>query len=363
MTCAASHAVTQADIDAGSFYNPACVDDGEGGADQACDDVTTPGTRNPHLTITKVATETGFSAVDDVIHYTITATNDGNVTLAAVTVTDPNASGLTCTPANGSSLAPGASMSCTASHTITQADIDAGEYFNQACVDDGAGGAAQACDDVTTPGDQNPHLAITKDATEASYDSTSDTIHYTIVATNDGNTTLAAVTVTDTEAVLGTCTPANGSSLAPGASMTCAASHAVTQADIDAGTYNNTACVDDGDGGAAEACDDADVPAVQNPSLTITKVATESGYSAVDDVIHYTITATNDGNVTLHDVDVTDAQVTDLACMPTTPVADLAPGASISCTASHTITQADIDAGSFYNQACVDDGEGGAAQA
>ncbi len=28
------------------------------------------------------------------IHYTIEATNDGNTTLAAVTVTDPNASGL-----------------------------------------------------------------------------------------------------------------------------------------------------------------------------------------------------------------------------------------------------------------------------
>jgi hypothetical protein len=52
--------------------------------------------------------------------------------LAAVTVTDPNAVGLTCTPANGSSLAPGASMNCTASHTVTQADIDGGSFYNQA---------------------------------------------------------------------------------------------------------------------------------------------------------------------------------------------------------------------------------------
>jgi len=73
--------------------------------------------------------------------------------------------------------------------------------------------------------------------------------------------------------------------------------------------------------------------------------------------------ATNDGNVTLHGVTVTDAQVTDLVCSPVTPVANLAPGGSISCTASHTITQTDLNAGSFYNQACVDDGAGGAAQA
>jgi uncharacterized repeat protein (TIGR01451 family) len=151
MTCSASHTIVQADIDAGSYFNQACVDDGTGGATEACDDVTTPADQKPHLTITKDATESSYDEVGDVIHYTIKATNDGNTTLAAVTVTDPNASGLTCTPANGSSLAPGASMDCTASHTIVQADITAGHYFNEACVDDGAGGAAQACDDVTTP--------------------------------------------------------------------------------------------------------------------------------------------------------------------------------------------------------------------
>ena len=97
------------------------------------------------------------------------ATNNGNTTLAAVTVTDAQVSDLGCTPANGSSLAPGASMTCTASHTITQADIDAGSFYNQACVDDGADGAAQACDDVTTPGAKNPSLTITKVATESEF--------------------------------------------------------------------------------------------------------------------------------------------------------------------------------------------------
>src|SRR5439155_866281 len=91
----------------------------------------------------------------------------------------------------------------------------------------------------------------------------------------------------------------------------------------------------------------------QNPHLSITKVATESGFSAVGDVIHYTIVATNDGNVTLHNVDVTDSQVSNLVCVPATPVTNLAPAGTINCTASHTITQADLDAGSFYNQACV----------
>ena len=48
--------------------------------------------KNPSLTITKVATEASFDSVGDVIHYTIMATNNGNTTLAAVTVTDAQVS-------------------------------------------------------------------------------------------------------------------------------------------------------------------------------------------------------------------------------------------------------------------------------
>ena len=197
MSCTATHTVTQADLDAGHYANTACVDDGAGGAAQQCATKDVPAVQGPTLSITKVATETSFNAVGQVMHYTIVATNVGNTTLAAVTVTDPGVSGLTCTPANGSSLAPGASMSCTATHTVTQADIDAGHYANTACVDDGAGGAAQQCATKDVPAVQGPTLSITKVATETSFNAVGQTLHYTIVATNVGNTTLAAVTVTD----------------------------------------------------------------------------------------------------------------------------------------------------------------------
>ncbi len=360
ISCTASHTVTQADIDAGNYANQACVNDGDGGAAAVCADEDVPAVQSPHLAITKTATEANYDAVGDVIHYTIVATNDGNTTLTGVTVTDPKVSGLDCTPANGSDLAPGASISCTASHTVTQADIDAGNYANQACVNDGDGGAAAVCADEDVPAVQSPHLAITKTATEANYDAVGDVIHYTIVATNDGNTTLTGVTVTDPKVSGLDCTPANGSDLAPGASISCTASHTVTQADIDAGNYANQACVNDGDGGAAAVCADEDVPAVQSPHLAITKTATEANYDAVGDVIHYTIVATNDGNTTLTGVTVTDPKVSGLDCTPANG-SDLAPGASISCTASHTVTQADIDAGNYANQACVNDGDGGAA--
>ncbi|HEY0648946.1 DUF7507 domain-containing protein, partial [Phenylobacterium sp.] len=49
------------------------------------------------------------------------------------------------------------------------------------------------------------------------------------------------------------------------------------------------------------------------PSLTITKVATEDSVDAAGDIIHYTVTVENTGNVTLTGVDVDDALVANLA--------------------------------------------------
>ena len=67
------------------------------------------------------------------IDYTITITNTGNVTVSDITLAGSNIDpgSISCTtPFN---LNPGASTTCTATHTLTQADIDAGEVVNVAC--------------------------------------------------------------------------------------------------------------------------------------------------------------------------------------------------------------------------------------
>ena len=165
------------------------------------------------MSIAKVATEQSYDAVGDVIHYTITATNTGNVA-QNLTVTDPNVSNVVCTPANGSPVAPGASMTCTASHTITQADIDAGSYLNTSCVD--AAGATQACDSEDVPAGSSPALSIAKTVTGVDADTTppfsvdaaGDVIWYSILVTNTGNQTLTGVSVTDPRIANLDCDPA-----------------------------------------------------------------------------------------------------------------------------------------------------------
>ncbi|MEZ5191696.1 MAG: hypothetical protein R2734_03705 [Nocardioides sp.] len=56
-------------------------------------------------------------------------TNTGNTTLTGVTVNDPKVGTVTCPV---TTLAPGASTTCTATYTITQADVDAGQVVNTA---------------------------------------------------------------------------------------------------------------------------------------------------------------------------------------------------------------------------------------
>ena len=96
--------------------------DGDGRADRAA------------LTLVKTATPATYDAVGDVISYSYLVTNSGNVRLAGpVTVTDDKAT-VTC-PAwhggqRGRNLDPGESITCTASYTITQADLDDGSVTN-----------------------------------------------------------------------------------------------------------------------------------------------------------------------------------------------------------------------------------------
>ena len=79
--------------------------------------------QNPLLSITNTAIEGSYDAVGDVINYTIEVTNTGNIILDDVTVTDPDVTNLNCEPANGSTLATLASMTCTATYTVVKADF------------------------------------------------------------------------------------------------------------------------------------------------------------------------------------------------------------------------------------------------
>jgi uncharacterized repeat protein (TIGR01451 family) len=369
LNCTGTYTVTQADIDNngggdGDIDNTVTADSNETGPDTAS--AVVPIVRNPGLNVVKTATSVDgdnqapflVDEAGDVITYSIVVSNTGNVTLTGVSVNDPLLSNEDCDGVAGApfvntgfTINVGGSLSCTGSYVVSQADLDSngggdGDIDNVATADSNETGPDT--DDESVPLAQSPSLSIDKQATESGFSHVGDVIHYAILVTNTGNVTLHNVDVTDSQVANLVCTPAEPvADLAPGAQISCSASHSIVQADLDAGSFYNQACVDDGQGGAGAKCDDVTTPGSQNPALSIDKQATESGFNAAGQVIHYAIVAKNIGNVTLHNVLVTDPNAPNLDCTPDVPVADLAPGAEIHCSASHTISQGDIDTGFF----------------
>ena len=86
------------------------------------------------------------------------------------------------------------------------------------------------------------------------------------------------------------------------------------------------------------------------PTLTLAKSASPATY-VKGTVTHYTYLVTNSGGTTFAGpVTVTDDKVSVVTC-PAVPAGGLTPSFSITCTADHTATQADVDAGSIVNTA------------
>ena len=360
MTCTAVHTVTQDDVDAERVENVAAVV-GTPGTDTPIPEVPSntvvvPGMKDPSLSIVKAAAQDELPAIGETIDYTFVVTNDGNVTMDNIDVTDPKVSDLECPEAV--SLAPGESTTCTATHTVTQADWDAGEFENVAAVTGTPPGTDTPIPEVPSnpvivEGAQDPVLSIVKAADHETLPAVGEDIAYTFVVTNDGNVTMDNVKVLDDNATDMEC---EGTTLAPGESTTCTAIHTVTQADWDAGEVVNTAHTTGTPPGS-----DKDIPLVpsnevvipggHDPALAIVKASeqTEMVDAEIGDVIDYTFEVTNTGNVTMDNVVVTDPNAEGIECS----AAILAPAETMDCTATHALTAEDIAAGEVLNTAFV----------
>lgn len=312
------------------------------------------------MTLDKSADRTYFTAAGQTIGYTFVIRNTGGSSLSNVALSDPKIVGpYTCatTPGGASVSLPatvpaGEGVTCTASYVTTIADVDANQVPNTAALT--ATGSPAITDSVTVP---LAELSITKVAADPPVDGyvAGSVIDYTITTTNTGGMPLADVTTSDTNGTLGICqiegvTVTVPASLAIGDVLICHATHLVSQADVDAGTYSNTATASSEQAPQVEAS--AVVEIARTPAITLTKTVDPApgGPFTVGDVVDYTLVATNSGTVTLNDVVVGDATDPVGTCAPAIP-ATLAPSATITCPVQHTITVGDAAAGSYVNTA------------
>ncbi|MFL9832391.1 gliding motility-associated C-terminal domain-containing protein, partial [Flavobacterium sp. ST-87] len=392
------HAITQDDINKGIYYNIALANakDNENitvnnnssdptpctscPKDPECPDCTiTELNQIPSITITKDGSyvdtnQDGITNVGDVVSYNFIVKNTGNVTLTNITVTDNNA---IVSGGPIATLAVGAidTTTFTASHAITQDDINNGIVYNLALATakDPKGQDITATSTDPTPCTscpikedcpectiteltQSPNIALVKTASVSGTAALGDVITYTFTVTNTGNTTLTNIVVTDPLPDL-TITGSPIALLEVGASSSVIkGTYTIKQADIDAANVTNSALAIAKDPKGNDVTDisgttvENDNPTItiltQNPGLEIIKTANTENYSSVGDIINYTIQVKNTGNVTLYSIAVTDP----LTGLNTT-IESLAPGASQEFNENHIATQIDRENGSVTNTA------------
>ncbi len=162
------------------------------------------------------AVYTAAGTIGEPVVYTFVATNTGQSTLSAVTVSDPlpGLSAITCAGGTNGSivLAPSASITCTATYHLTQADIDAGERLNLAFVkgEQPGGNPNDPSDDVVHSDPavvdvpQLPAIKIVKSTNGVDHQSApgvliavGGAVTWTYVVTNPGTVALGDVVVVD----------------------------------------------------------------------------------------------------------------------------------------------------------------------
>jgi uncharacterized repeat protein (TIGR01451 family) len=332
--------------------------------------------RDPQLTVATTHTlELGTDAVlnaKDIIAYTVTVTNSGNVDLTTVRITDVDLPGFVCTYEG--TLLVGATVTCPHNYEIQQSDIDATVKHNTANAT-----ATPPADmtDITASSPTSVDLIAAKALTvttsgvlttgSVSEPVVNDVITWSINIVNSGETTLKLTDIVDllvdednTNTVL-TCEVTKlPTAFAPDAQIiNCSATSSVTQTDLDNGKVVNTACVYAADtlGVALPTpyCSDATVLLTQVRELSISKkVSGVTASPAVGDIIKYSLEAVNSGNTVLYNVAVSDTM--SAALLNANPsgckTATLVVQAKLVCNEySYTLTQQDVDAGWVYNEA------------
>ena len=310
------------------------------------------------------ADDNNLVGLNDVLSYSITVKNTGNIELTSLALTavfiglDESTltleSGPTYSNSDGSSsegtLDVGETATYVASYTFNQAGIDAGgvafsiigtasspgntnDVTDQSDNANDSDGNALNDSNVTTVGSEVLSLVSTKEDNVTGELSVGDVILYTITVTNDGNTSVTNVTLFDdildlngnVLVLIAPFTPpspifissnqgSEDGSLLVGETAEYTATYILEQSSVDAGGVSNCVLASAGSDASATDVSSEQVCAITEvtpyPSIQATKVASviDNGdeISGPGDTINYTIYVKNTGDVTLTSVTVTD---------------------------------------------------------
>ena len=329
-------------------------------------EVTTEAAKSKLIVNKTVVGKDSAYELGETVTYTISVTNDGNVTVKNVKVTD----NLTGDVLDFGTIAPEKTTELKQiSYRITEEDILNGQVVNVATVTkaEPTGGTLETVPGTATVTtvEPEPSMKINKRTTSTAPKGgykVGDTITYAISVTNTGNVTLKDVKVSDTLTGNIDSKVLDFGTIAPKTTTDeITVNYVVTEADVSRGKVINeaTGTATDPKGNEPEVTPGKTVDETEpkNSHITVTKKTTstmpEGGYK-LGDTITYEITVKNDGNQTLTNVQITDelaGLVKDVPADWTIP--SLGIGESKTVTAHYVVTEADIRNGKVINDATV----------
>ena len=240
-------------------------------------------------------------------------------------------------------------MTCTASYTVTAADVARGSIGNT---------AVATGDSVRTPVSSPPsieHLDLTEPpglTVEKLVDTAGpfhagETVRYSYLVSNTGGTTLGNIRVTDNHVTGISCeAPSLAPAGSPGDSTTCHGSYVITTADAFNGLVTNTATASGEEDGSTVTSPPAQATVLIGPArLKVRKQVLTPGPVSPGETVRYEYTVTNTGARTLHSVSLVDDRVADVTCAAAT----LAPGQDTLCHGTYRVTAADVGYGKVTN--------------
>ncbi len=251
VTCTATHAITEADMNSVSITNIATASGSGVGPSPSVTFTINKGIKA--LTLTTSPSPAAYDQAGQQITYTYVIKNNGTSALgpAQFTVSDNliSPTPFNCGAAN-ISLAPNATATCTMIYTITQADMGSVSVTNVATASGAGVGPSQPA--TATINKAVKTLTLTTTANPTTYNQLAQQITFTYVIKNSGNVNLGPAQFTVTDSLI-SATPINcgnaDTSLAPNATATCTATHAIIEADMNSVSITSIATAS---GGGAE---------------------------------------------------------------------------------------------------------------